>query len=181
MDDNYKRKVSKFISLILRHDPSAINISLDKNGWADVDGLLKGIGNKGYKITLDDLKTIVSEDEKSRYSFSDDFTKIRANQGHSIDVDVELRKTQPPEYLFHGTGEKSLESIKQSGLKPMSRLYVHLSKDTETALKVGQRHGKPVVLKIASGEMSKNGFDFYLSENNVWLTEKVPPAYIKFE
>ena len=124
------------------------------------------------------LKEIVATDEKQRYSFSTDRTLIRANQGHSIPVDVELEKKEPPEVLFHGTGEKSVSSIKEKGLLPMERLYVHLSKDTETAVKVGKRHGKPVVFHVDAGQMYKDGYEFYQSVNGVWLTREVPPKYL---
>ena len=127
------------------------------------------------------LEEIVRTDNKQRYSFNEDKTKIRANQGHSINVDVELNEAVPPEILYHGTGEKYVESINTEGLKPMSRLYVHLSKDIDTAVNVGKRHGKPVVYKISAGEMHRQGYEFYLSENGVWLTKTVPVNFIKIE
>lgn len=179
MNKNYETKVSKFISLILRHKPETINIELDANGWADVGELLAGINKKGHKITINDLKLIVDNDEKGRYAFSDNYSRIRANQGHSINIDAELKEKKPPIYLFHGTGEKSLEAIMREGLKHMSRLYVHLSDNYDTAVSVGKRHGTPVVLKVKSEEMYAGGYKFYLSENNVWLTKEVPAAYIE--
>nr|MCR5235323.1 RNA 2'-phosphotransferase [Lachnospiraceae bacterium] len=114
-----------------------------------------------------------------RYSFNEDKTLIRANQGHSIPVDVELEKAEPPEILYHGTGEKYRKSIDSEGLKPKSRLYVHLSADTDTAINVGRRHGRPVVYRVSSGAMQKDGYDFYRSVNGVWLTKEVPVRYIK--
>ena len=138
------KEISKFISLILRHKPEAIGISLDEHGWANVSELIEGI-SKQYNFNMDMLKEIVNTDEKQRYSFNDEKTLIRANQGHSIPVDVELEKLEPPEYLWHGTGEKYVSSIDKQGLIPRSRLYVHLSSDEETATKVGKRHGKPVL------------------------------------
>lgn len=139
------KRTSVFLSLILRHNPQTIGIKLDRHGWADVDELIQKINRHGqYKIDLKTLKQIVAEDEKQRYSFSEDGTKIRANQGHSIPVDVELEKAVPPDVLYHGTAERFYDSIMQKGLLPMSRLYVHLSKDTQTAEKVGRRHGKPI-------------------------------------
>ena len=171
------KEISKFISLILRHKPEAIGISLDEHGWANVSELIDGI-SKQYNFNIEMLEEIVNTDEKQRYSFNDDKTLIRANQGHSIPVDVELKKIEPPEYLWHGTGEKYVFSIDKQGLIPKSRLYVHLSTDEETATKVGKRHGKPVLYKIKSKEMWQNGFDFFLSKNAVWLTKEVPVCYL---
>lgn len=171
--------ISKFMSLILRHHPDAVGISLDNHGWADVKQLIDGIKKVGHKINMDILEEIVRTDEKGRYSFNEDKTLIRANQGHSVPVDVELQETEPPEILYHGTADKSLRKILRDGLKPMGRLYVHLSKDTDTAIKVGQRHGKAVVLKIHSGEMYRNGIKFYLSENGVWLVKSVETKYLE--
>ena len=169
---------SKYISLILRHKPETIGITLDEHGWANVEELIDGI-SKTQEFSMEMLEEIVRSDEKQRYSFNEDKTLIRANQGHSIPVDVELEKMKPPKYLYHGTGEKYRESIDLQGLIPKSRLYVHLSADIETAEKVGSRHGKPVVYRVSSGLMHKNGFDFYKSVNGVWLTAKVPAQYIK--
>lgn len=174
-----KTGLSRFIALILSHKPEAVGITLDEHGWASVSELLSGINACGNEIDMQMLEEIVAEDEKQRYSFNADKTKIRANQGHSVNVDVELKKAEPPEILFHGTGEKFVSSIKSEGLKPKSRLYVHLSKDRETAVKVGSRHGKPVVFEVNSGEMSRNGFEFFLSENGVWLTKIVPAEYLR--
>lgn len=128
---------------------------------------------------MDILEQIVRTDSKQRYSFNDDKSLIRANQGHSVNVDVELKEKEPPEYLYHGTGEKYVESINQDGLIPKSRLYVHLSKDIETAENVGRRHGKEVVYRIDSGQMYRDGYKFYLSENGVWLTKEVPVKYLE--
>ncbi len=171
------KEISKFISLILRHKPEAIGITLDEHGWANVSELIEGISNQ-YKFNMEMLEEIVNTDEKQRYSFNDEKTLIRANQGHSIPVDVELEKLEPPEYLWHGTGEKYVSSIDKQGLIPRSRLYVHLSSDEETATKVGKRHGKPVLYKIKSKEMWQNGFEFFLSKNAVWLTKEVPVYYL---
>lgn len=171
-------KRSRFLSLILRHQPEVIGISLDEHGWADVEELLKKLGKTKYAIDMDDLERIVAEDEKTRYSFNEDRTRIRANQGHSINVDVELEKKAPPEVLWHGTAGRFADTIRKEGLRPMNRLYVHLSSDYETAVKVGGRHGKPTVFMVQSGRMAEEGFDFYLSANGVWLTKKVPPEYL---
>lgn len=176
------KKAGVFISLILRHKPDVIGISLDEHGWANVQDLIGGINRtQGYRIDMTMLEEIVRTDNKQRYSFNEDRSKIRANQGHSINVDVELKTAVPPEILYHGTGEKYVDFINAEGLKPKSRLYVHLSKDVETALTVGSRHGKPVVYTVASGEMYRQGYTFYLSENGVWLTKNVPIDFMKIE
>lgn len=172
------KKLSVFISLILRHKPETIGITLDENGWADVSALIKGINASGRRIDMPLLEEIVRTDNKQRYSFNEDKTLIRANQGHSINVDVELKECEPPEQLFHGTGERFAAAIRKEGLKPMSRLYVHLSKDRDTAEKVGARHGKPHIFFVHSGKMFRQGYKFYLSENGVWLTESVPPEFL---
>lgn len=173
------RKISIFLSLILRHRPDVINITLDEHGWADVNELIENINKtRDYKMTFEILEKIVASDEKMRYSFNEDKTKIRANQGHSINVDVELKTQTPPEYLYHGTADKSLDSIISNGIESRSRLHVHLTDNKETAVKTGTRHGKPVVLKINALDMHANGHKFYLSENNVWLTDSVPSKYI---
>ena len=172
-------KLSVFISLVLRHKPEATRITLDEHGWANVDELINGINNTGRKIDMTMLEEIVKTDNKQRYSFNEDKTLIRANQGHSIPVDVELKEQEPPELLYHGTADRFVKSIMKEGLKPMSRLYVHLSKDIETAKKVGKRHGNPVVLKIHSEQMKRDGGKFYLSENGVWLTKKVDVEYLE--
>lgn len=173
------KTIGVFLSLVLRHKPEAAGISLDKNGWAEVSALIDGV-NKTEKYALDfhTLEKIVRTDGKQRYSFNADKTKIRANQGHSVAVDVELKEQKPPEILYHGTGKKYLDSIKAEGLKPKSRLYVHLSPDEATAVNVGRRHGVPVVLKVNAGIMYQNGYRFYLSENGVWLTGRVPVEYL---
>ncbi|MGN1403873.1 MAG: RNA 2'-phosphotransferase [Ruminococcus sp.] len=176
------KKIGRFISLILRHHPEAIGISLDHHGWANVGELITGINNTGkYHIDMPMLEEIVIHDNKQRYSFNPDKTKIRANQGHSINVDVELQEAIPPEILYHGTGEKYVRSICAEGLQPKSRLYVHLSKDIGSAVNVGTRHGKPVVFTVASGEMYRKGYRFYLSVNGVWLTKSVPVEFIQIE
>ncbi|MDE5801670.1 MAG: RNA 2'-phosphotransferase [Lachnospiraceae bacterium] len=172
-------KLSVFISLVLRHKPEAAGIRLDEHGWANVEELLEGINNTGRQINMDILEEIVRTDSKQRYSFNSNKTWIRANQGHSIPVDVELEERQPPQYLYHGTAERFLDAIMAEGLKPMSRLYVHLSKDEETAVKVGKRHGSPVVLKVRTEEMYHDGNKFYLSQNGVWLTKYVDRKYIE--
>ena len=172
------KETSKYMSLILRHKPETIGITLDEHGWAYVDELIEGI-SRTQNFNMDILEEIVRTDEKQRYSFNDDKTKIRANQGHSIEVDVELEEKEPPEILWHGTGEKFATSIDNIGLIPKSRLYVHLSKDEETATIVGRRHGKPVLYMVNTREMYKDGFKFFLSKNGVWLTKEVPVRYLE--
>ena len=174
------KETSQFLSLILRHKPEVIGITLDEHGWANVDELIAGI-SKTQKFSMDILETIVNTDEKKRYSFNEDKTLIRANQGHSIPVDVELECFYPPEFLYHGTSEKYKKSIEEKGLIPKSRLYVHLSPDIDTAITVGKRHGNPIVYKVLSGKMHNDGFDFYKSVNGVWLTKKVPVEYLENE
>lgn len=174
--------LSKYLSLILRHKPEVIGITLDEHGWANVNELINGIidSDKNYiGLNLDIIDEIVRTDNKQRYSFNEDKTLIRANQGHSIPVDVELEKVKPPEYLYHGTGKKYVESINKQGLIPKSRLYVHLSKDKETAVNVGERHGEIVLYIIKSEEMYRDGYEFYLSKNGVWLTKEVPVKYME--
>lgn len=173
------KDTSKFISLILRHKPEAISISLDEHGWADVQELIAGINAFGnHRLDIDLLEEIVRTDEKQRYSFNEDHTLIRANQGHSVPVDVELEEKIPPAVLYHGTGEKYVASIDREGLIPMSRLYVHLSSDEETARKVGSRHGKPVIYTVDCAAMAADGYRFFLSANHVWLTKSVPAEYL---
>ncbi|MDE6873029.1 MAG: RNA 2'-phosphotransferase [Lachnospiraceae bacterium] len=174
-------RLSVFISLVLRHDPGAAGIRVDEHGWADVEELIRGIRGTGRMIDRGILEEIVATDKKQRYSFNADKTLIRANQGHSIPVDVELKQEKPPELLYHGTAERFLDSIRREGLKPMSRLYVHLSRDIQTAEAVGKRHGKPAILKVHSGKMHQDGYPFYLSENGVWLTKKVGTEYFDIE
>ena len=167
------------MSLILRHKPEVIGITLDEHGWASVNDLICGIEKNNPGFTMDLLEQIVRTDSKQRYSFNDDKSLIRANQGHSVNVDVELKEKEPPEYLYHGMGEKYVKSINQDGLIPKSRLYVHLSKDIKTAENVGKRHGKEVIYRINSGQMYRDGYKFYLSENGVWLTKEAPVKYLE--
>lgn len=171
------RSTSKYISLILRHQPEVIGITLDEHGWADVEKLIRGV-NKTHPLDMETLERIVAEDEKQRYSFNEDKTLIRANQGHSIPVDVELPEVTPPDVLYHGTGIKYKESIDSQGLIPKSRLYVHLSGDVETARKVGQRHGKPIIYNVDAAAMHADGYVFFRSVNGVWLTKTVPQKYL---
>lgn len=170
----------KYISLILRHKPQVIGITLDEHGWADVGELLEGV-SRTHPLDMAGLEKIVAEDNKQRYSFNEDKTKIRANQGHSVPVDVELEKKEPPSVLWHGTGQKYVASIDEQGLLAKSRLYVHLSSQYTTAVDVGARHGTPVVYRIDAKQMYEDGFEFLLSVNNVWLTKHVPVKYMHKE
>ena len=170
----------RFIAMILRHKPETIGIKLDEHGWARVDELIAGIA-KTRPFDMEMLEEIVRTDSKQRYSFNEDKTLIRANQGHSIPVDVELEQKTPPDILWHGTGEKYVESIQQMRLIPKARLYVHLSKDYDTARNVGSRHGNPVVYQVDAKKMAEDGYVFYQSVNGVWLTKEVPVIYLKIQ
>lgn len=178
MNNDELKKTSKYISYILRHNPGAAGVTLDCHGWADTALLIKGV-NKERPLTAELLDRIVREDDKGRYSFNDDKTMIRANQGHSVNVDIEFTEALPPDVLYHGTGEKYVPSIDAQGLISKSRLYVHLSSDEKTAVKVGSRHGNPVVYTVDTKRMSADGYMFYLSANGVWLTKSVPVGYLK--
>jgi putative RNA 2'-phosphotransferase len=181
MNDKEKKRVSKFLSLILRHEPDKIGLQLDENGWADVDELIMKTSSEGYVFSHQELEEVVASNDKQRFSFNEDKTRIRANQGHSIDVKLQLKEKRPPDLLYHGTVGKFLQSIKTEGLRKMERHHVHLSRDRETAERVGQRRGLPVILTVRSSEMHHDGFVFYLSENGVWLTDHVPVNYIDYD
>ena len=171
-------RISCYISMLLRHKPEAAGLTLDEHGWAEVDKLLEGVSRHKHPLTMEELEFIVDTDDKKRYSFSEDKALIRANQGHSVPVDVELKECAPPDILWHGTGEKYVESIDRIGLIPKSRLYVHLSSDCRTAAEVGRRHGKSVVYQLDAAGMHRDGYSFYLSENGVWLTKEAPVKYL---
>ena len=171
-------KTSKFLSRVLRHAPEMIGLRLDAQGWADVDELIGKTLASGRKLDREMLEEIIATNDKQRYSFSEDGSKIRANQGHSLKIDLGLTAIEPPEVLYHGTTMRFIDSILSQGLRSGSRNHVHLSPDHKTAVAVGGRHGKPVVLKIDASGMHRKGHKFYLSKNNVWLTEQVPPGFI---
>ncbi len=173
------RRTSKFLSLVLRHQPELIGLRLDEAGWVPVAELLEGCRRAGQAITLEELKEIVRTSDKQRFALSEDGTRIRANQGHSIDVDLGLEPASPPAVLFHGTVERFLPAIRREGLRPMSRHDVHLSADQETATRVGARRGKPVVLTVDAAGMSAAGHTFRISANGVWLVAAVPPEYLR--
>ncbi|WP_299135613.1 RNA 2'-phosphotransferase [uncultured Tenacibaculum sp.] len=179
MNEKNIKRISKFLSLLLRHQPEKIGLQLDSNGWAPVEELLQKSRKHGVRFTIDELEGIVVNNDKKRFTFNDDKTKIRANQGHSLKtIDLELKPVQPPEFLYHGTVAKFMNAIHDKGLQKMSRQHVHLSTEIETAMKVGSRRGKPIILTVKSGEMQSEGYEFYLSENNVWLTDSVPSEFI---
>jgi putative RNA 2'-phosphotransferase len=173
------KKLSKLLSYVLRHHPEMVNIRLDKNGWTSVKELLYQLKERGYECSKEVLEHVVNNNTKNRFGFNKDRTLIRANQGHSIEVDLGYSPLQPPEVLFHGTTKKNLQSIRENGIKKMDRHHVHLSQDRQTAREVGQRYGQPVILEIQAGIMHKKGFDFYLAHNEIWLTDTVPPEFIK--
>jgi len=171
-------QISRVITYALRHRPEGLGITLNKAGWVNVGDLLDGLSSHGHQITLDELHTIVSQNDKQRFAFSPDGAMIRANQGHSVGVNLGLKPVPPPVVLYHGTHVGAVQAILKSGIKKQSRHDVHLSATRETATSVGQRHGKPVVLTIDCKRMYNDGHQFRLSANAVWLTEEVPPQYI---
>jgi putative RNA 2'-phosphotransferase len=177
---NNLKPTSKFLSLVLRHSPETIGITMDKNGWVSVEELIKKASNAGRIFTKEILQEVVEDNDKQRFSFNADGSKIRANQGHSVSIDLQLTPVEPPIVLYHGTVAKFMEAIRAEGLQKMSRRHLHLSKDKETANTVASRRGKPVILTVQSGEMYKDGHQFYLSDNGVWLCDKVPVEYINF-
>lgn len=172
---------SKFLSLVLRHQPEVIGMQLDHEGWLPIDELIENANRKGNRLSLELLHEVVASCEKKRFSLSDDGLKIRANQGHSVpDVELNLEPVTPPNQLFHGTVAAFIESIREHGLLKRSRNHVHLSADIETAKKVGARRGKPLILTIHTEAMHESGHSFYLSANGVWLTDAVPVSFIEF-
>lgn len=179
MNDKDQIRISKFLSLILRHNPEKIGLKLDEHGWADVEELLAASAKNGNAFMREELEKVVAENDKKRFAFDETGTKIRANQGHSIRVEIEFEQKTPPEILYHGTTEKNVGAILEKGLKKMRRHHVHLSPDVETAGKVGSRRGKPVILEIDAGRMKEEGFTFYISANGVWLVDEVPPQFMR--
>lgn len=179
MDEKRKTKVSKFLSLILRHKPEEIGLILDDNGWANVAKLRKACADYGKPFTFAELEEVVETNDKKRFSFDETKTKIRANQGHSLEVEIEFERKMPPESLYHGTAEKNVGAIFANGLQKMNRHHVHLSADTETARKVGARHGKPIIFEIKTAAMLAEDFEFFVSANGVWLITEVPAKYLE--
>ncbi len=172
-------RMSKFLSLILRHEPERVGLKLDSAGWVGVTELLEAVNRHGVPLTLEQLKHVVGTNDKKRFAFSEDGQRIRASQGHSVKVDLQYEPTVPPELLYHGTPERFVDSIRRAGLNKGQRHHVHLSPDPETAIRVGQRRGRPVVLRIRTGEMHRQGHVFYRSANNVWLVDHVPAGFVE--
>ncbi|MFY9487209.1 MAG: RNA 2'-phosphotransferase [Solirubrobacterales bacterium] len=178
MDDKRLVKTSKYLARHLRHEPQRLGVSLDVHGWVGVDALLSACAAQSFRLTLDELREVVECNDKRRFSFDATGTRIRANQGHSVDIDLNLRCSVPPFVLFHGTGRQSLDSIMSDGLRKMGRHHVHLSVDAATALRVGGRHGSGVVLQVAANDMCERGYEFFVSANDVWLTLEVPATFL---
>lgn len=179
ISDKQLTHISKFLSLVLRHQPETISIQLDQNGWTDVNELIEKANNYGIKFDIEILNHIVATNPKKRFAFNDKLDKIRASQGHSVEIELGYTNQKPPEILFHGTADKFAQSILDAGLKKRNRQHVHLSSDLETAIKVGQRHGKPFVFKVFAEQMYNDNFQFFISDNGVWLTDNVPTKYLK--
>ena len=172
-------EVSKFLSYVLRHAPQSIGITLDRDGWTDIDALIEAAKQSGKALDRNIIIAVVADNDKKRFTISPDGQRIRAAQGHSTEqVDLNYSERVPPEFLYHGTATRFIDSIRKEGLRPGQRHYVHLSADEKTAIAVGQRHGKPVVLKVESARMHKEGFKFFQADNGVWLTETVPTEFI---
>lgn len=178
MNEIQNKRISKFLSLILRHQPETIQLTLDENGWAEVNELITKSAKGRMHFSFEELEEVVETNNKKRFAFNEDKTRIRASQGHSIDIDLALKAAQPPDFLYHGTAESNISSILGGGIEKRARQHVHLSADKETATKVGMRHGKPVILTIRTKEMHEDGILFYLSANKVWLTDFVDAKYI---
>ncbi|MDQ0832084.1 putative RNA 2'-phosphotransferase [Streptomyces achromogenes] len=177
-DDRRTVKVSKYLSKHLRHQPERIGLTLDEAGWVEIDELISACSAHGFRFTREELDHVVAANDKKRFAI--DGTRIRASQGHSVEVDLGLEPAVPPSYLYHGTVARSLDAIRAEGLRPMNRHDVHLSADRETATRVGARRGRPVVLSVDAGAMHQDGHVFHLSANGVWLTKAVPPQYLRF-
>jgi putative RNA 2'-phosphotransferase len=178
MNEKKRTSISKFLSFVLRHQPEAAGVTLDSAGWVEVDRLLASCAARGRRITRAELEEVVATSPKQRFALSDDGARIRANQGHSVDVSLGYEPAEPPDVLFHGTVRRALPSIREKGLVRMERHHVHLSPDEATAVKVGGRHGTPVVLRIDARAMRQAGHVFYCTPNGVWLTDAVPPGFI---
>jgi putative RNA 2'-phosphotransferase len=172
-------KISKFLSKHLRHQPEGLGLTLAPGGWVDVDELLAACAKRNMRLTREELNEVVAKNNKRRFSFDAAGTRVRANQGHSVEVDLHLEPASPPDVLYHGTGHRALEAIRREGLRRMARHHVHLSRDTETARAVGARHGRPAVFAVDAAKMQKAGYTFYCSANGVWLVECVPPEYLR--
>jgi putative RNA 2'-phosphotransferase len=174
-------RVSKFLAKYLRHEPEELGLTLMPGGWVSIAAVIEGARQKHFPVTLEEIKECVKLNDKKRFSLDSTQTLIRANQGHSTPVDLQLEEKEPPALLYHGTVNRFLAEIKTKGLLRMDRHHVHLSPDTDTAIKVGSRRGKPIILVVRSGDMHRDGYKFFQSENGVWLTDRVPPQYIQWE
>ncbi|WP_067479869.1 RNA 2'-phosphotransferase [Actinomadura hibisca] len=179
MDDRRQVKISKYLAKHLRHRPERIGLTLSPDGWAEVDELLAACARHGFPVTRAELEHVVAANDKQRYAFDAEGRRIRANQGHSIEVDLDLPVAVPPDLLYHGTVAAALEAIRREGLRPMARHAVHLSPDAETARRVGARRGEPVVLTVEAARMAEAGHPFRVSANGVWLVASVPPRYLR--
>ncbi|MFJ4336683.1 RNA 2'-phosphotransferase [Streptomyces sp. NPDC088915] len=178
MDERRTVKVSKYLSKHLRHQPERIGLVLDTQGWAEIDALLRATAEHGFPITREELDHVVATNDKKRFAIEG--TRIRASQGHTVRVDLDLPDAEPPAYLYHGTVADRLSAIRAEGLRPMARHHVHLSPDRETATRVGARRGRPVVLSVDAGAMHRAGHVFHVSANGVWLADAVPPRFLRF-
>jgi len=181
MTEQQRTKISRRLSLVLRHKPESIGLTLDPEGWAKVNELIEKLKKKGLEIDQGGLEEVVDTNDKQRFKLSEDGTKIRANQGHSIEVEFQLESVIPPEVLYHGTASRFLDSIFKEGLTKQQRHHVHLTEDIKMTLKVAERRGKPVLLGIRAATMQEAGYLFYKTDNNVWLTDAVPPEYLYHE
>jgi putative RNA 2'-phosphotransferase len=179
MNPEQQKRISKRLSLHLRHEPKTLGLTLEPGGWVKVDDLLRAFSSKHFPVTREQLETVVKENDKQRFSFDETGLRIRANQGHSAKVNLQLEPQIPPDVLYHGTALSVLEVILREGLKRMKRHHVHLSTDKDMMLKVAMRHGKPVLLKIKAKEMHGAGYKFYLSANGVWLVDAIPPTFLE--
>ncbi|MGV3531459.1 MAG: RNA 2'-phosphotransferase [Chthoniobacteraceae bacterium] len=180
MNEKQRTRTSKFLSLVLRHEPQRIGLTLDASGWAEVHELLTGCSEHGHPMSRADLEEVVATNEKKRFAFSDDGQRVRASQGHSIEVSLGYTPQKPPSVLFHGTASRFVDAIRKEGLQKRARQHVHLSTDEETARVVGQRYGSPVILSVDTEAMVTRGHEFFVSDNGVWLTDHVPTHFIRF-
>lgn len=180
MNNNHLVKISKYLSKHLRHTPENIGLELKNGGWVEIDKLLKACNQHNFAITREELAEVVKNNDKQRFSFDETSMLIRANQGHTIKVDLQLKASIPPDKLYHGTAIQFVNSIQKQGLQKMSRHHVHLSADINTAIKVGQRKGKVIIFIIDAAKMYQDGYQFYRSDNGVWLVNSVPPEYLTY-
>jgi putative RNA 2'-phosphotransferase len=179
MDPKHTVRISKFLSKHLRHDPGGLGLELEEGGWVLVDDLVRGCARNRFPVTLEELLEVVASSDKQRFSFDETGARIRANQGHSVEVDLALDPVTPPDVLYHGTGHTTAEAVQREGLRKMRRHHVHLSADVETATRVGARHGRPVIFAVDARAMVEAGIPFFCSANGVWLVDEVPPTHLR--